>query len=280
MGWTCTACTFSNSNDEVSRCEICQTQRKKTMTNTKTTQRTLFGKSVLELEPTTRESRKRKVAGAGAPPSDIIVIDKDNNNNKPVGPLKKNRKQKVNSLNPNAVASSFHKFSHKVRNLKFHPVSKDEIQNTLTTIFGLKSLRNLQPQVVEHAMERKSLLVVMATGGGKSLCYQLPACLLGGMTIVISPLIALMMDQVQALLAKRIPAACVCSAQPESQNKAILQQVADGKNNPPVLLYITPESIQTNRMRTLLKQLYKQDRLAFFAVDEAHCLSRYVPYNT
>jgi ATP-dependent DNA helicase RecQ len=127
---------------------------------------------------------------------------------------------------------------------------------------------------------------------GRSLCYQLPACLLGGVTIVISPLLALMKDQTEALNAKGIPVACINSSQTETQNKAILERVVpslfavDGNEDTtkvscadktqlstPVLLYITPESIQTDRMRRVLDRLYKEDRLALFGVDEAHCLS-------
>jgi ATP-dependent DNA helicase RecQ len=119
--------------------------------------------------------------------------------------------------------------------------------------------------------------------------------MLGGVTIVISPLLALMKDQVEALKAKDIPAACINSSQTEKENKAVLESLvpslytskaststalkraADlGDLSPvptPVLLYITPESIQTERMRTVLKRLHDEERLALFAVDEAHCLS-------
>jgi ATP-dependent DNA helicase RecQ len=127
---------------------------------------------------------------------------------------------------------------------------------------------------------------------GRSLCYQLPACLLGGVTVVISPLLALMKDQTEALNAKGIPVACINSSQTETQNKDILERVVPslfakaGKQSnakvastdpsklpTPVLLYITPESIQTDRMREVLKRLYEENRLALFGVDEAHCLS-------
>lgn len=183
--------------------------------------------------------------------------------------------------------------------------NKQEVQNVLQNVFRLKELRYLQPQVVETALKQQSQLLVLATGGGKSLCYQLPACLLGGLTIVISPLIALMQDQVAALNSKGIPAALLSSNQTTKQNQAVLDRVLlpSKKNNDDnnsnnkqakekvlassapdksgtdtllTLLYITPESIQTERMRNILKQLYRSKRLSMFAVDEAHCLSRYV----
>ncbi len=190
-----------------------------------------------------------------------------------------------------------HIFGHKVMPLddpirrNYHP----KMERVLKSVFGLESLRpNLQPAAIKCAMEGKSQMIVMATGGGKSLCYQLPACLLGGVTVVISPLLALMKDQTEALQSKGIPANCINSSQTEKQNKAILEKVVPAlypvsskgkrakssegtKPSPPaVLLYVTPESIQTERMRAVLKTLYKEDRLALFAVDEAHCLSTWV----
>jgi len=174
------------------------------------------------------------------------------------------------------------------------------MQRVLERVFGLQSLRpQIQPEAIRCAMNGKSQMIVLATGGGKSLCYQLPACLLGGVTIVISPLLALMKDQKEALQQKGIPAECINSSQTEKENKTILERLvpelypkslgsgvkkksADNDQNdnvavaskqPAVLLYVTPESIQTERMRAVLKTLYKEGRLALFAVDEAHCLS-------
>ena len=250
MTWSCSACTVVNSDDKLTHCNVCQTKRRGTKSTAPktTTQRTLFGTKVDTSKVTaTKTSRKRKATAL--PASEV-----------------------ASTLTSTFVTSSKHRFASHVRP-KSSIIDSQEIQNILQEVFGLQKLRNLQPQVVECALKRSSQLLVLATGGGKSLCYQLPACLLGGITIVISPLIALMLDQVKGLQDRKIPAACVCSSQTESQNKAILKQAADPKN-PLTLLYITPESIQTDRMRTLLKQLYKESRLAMFAVDEAHCLSR------
>lgn len=196
------------------------------------------------------------------------------------------------SVSKPSSSSHGHTFAHKVVPLD-DPIRtgdgpKSQMQKVLETVFGLKSLRkNLQPAAIACAMRGKSQMIVMATGGGKSLCYQLPACLLGGVTVVISPLLALMKDQTEALKKKEIPASCINSSQTEKENKAILErlvpslyprslgakQAGQTKENPAVLLYVTPESIQTERMRAVLKTLYKEDRLALFAVDEAHCLS-------
>jgi ATP-dependent DNA helicase RecQ len=184
-----------------------------------------------------------------------------------------------------------HTFSHKLLPKRTPEDARIHTQAALESIFKLQQLRNLQPQAVENALQLKSQMIVMATGGGKSLCYQLPATLLGGITIVISPLLALMKDQTEALNAKGVPAACINSSQTELQNKAILAKLVPSlfKNESipkprnsshfidnvpvPVLLYITPESIQTDRMRNVLTTLYQENRLALFAVDEAHCLS-------
>jgi len=140
---------------------------------------------------------------------------------------------------------------------------------------------------VECALKSQSQIVVMATGGGKSLCYQLPAVVCGGTTVVISPLIALMQDQVASLLKKGIPAACINSSNRESENNDIydrllgrrqnvskrLQFAGEGPLKPLTLVYVTPESLQTQRFQTILHELHDNKRLAGFAIDEAHCLS-------
>ena len=163
---------------------------------------------------------------------------------------------------------------------------QDEV---MKTTFKIESLRNLQPKAVDCALKQKNQIIIMATGGGKSLCYQLPAALMPGITIVISPLIALMIDQVQSLREKKIEAASICSANGQRANMAVMQRLVgkneknDAKKNnqdqtsinqkPLKLLYCTPESIKTNKFRAILSNLYQQDQLSLFAIDEAHCLS-------
>jgi hypothetical protein len=302
MVWSCGACTFDNANDAATNCTVCDTPRvglaltKKNMTtmNARSTttstsqQQTLFGTKANEVDLTQKKpaSRKRKAptttatatSTATAPTTTTVASCASSS-------LVKNPYASSASVSASTkTIPQHHPFAPTVQN---GPCTNQDIQRILTNVFGLQTLRNLQPAVLKCALlQKQSQLVVMATGGGKSLCYQLPACLLGGITIVISPLIALMQDQVQALNAKNIPAACVSSSQTEQQNRDILERVTcrstttttstPTTTTPLTLLYITPESIQTERMRNVLKQLYKEQRLAMFAVDEAHCLSRYV----
>ena len=170
---------------------------------------------------------------------------------------------------------------------------KAKADRVMKETFGIPSLRNLQPQAVDGALRGQSQIIVMATGGGKSLCYQLPAAVLSGVTVVVSPLIALMQDQVQALNAKGIPAALYSSANGQRENTEVLQRLvgkssskkgdkkkrAGGSNadqpapKPLKLIYCTPELIETDKFRAVLTDLYKRRELALFAVDEAHCLS-------
>ncbi len=151
----------------------------------------------------------------------------------------------------------------------------------LQQTFQLDSLRKLQPIAVRSVLEGKSQLIIMATGGGKSLCYQLPALVMQGLTIVISPLIALMTDQVNALHSKGIHADFISSAKTAAENKAVLdtlKQMAGLKKKEKKvkklkLLYVTPESMQTARFQKVLKALNQAKQLSFLAIDEAHCLS-------
>jgi ATP-dependent DNA helicase RecQ len=120
---------------------------------------------------------------------------------------------------------------------------------------------------------------VLFVDGMQSLCYQLPAVILGGTTIVISPLLALMKDQVQTLTEKGIEAAAISSNNTEKYNKDIMERLlgrsvqtkkkAIGCLKPITLLYVTPEQVQTYRFRDLLKELHTENKLTMFVVDEA-----------
>lgn len=160
-------------------------------------------------------------------------------------------------------------------------------QDVLKTVFGFEQLRGLQAQALECALHRQSQIIVMATGGGKSLCYQLPAVTIGGTTLVISPLKALIADQVQALVEKGIAAAFLSSQLSEAAKTDVMERVlqrslrsrskpadyASWKGKYVNLLYCTPETVQTNSFRASLLELHKSGRLSGFAVDEAHCVS-------
>lgn len=138
----------------------------------------------------------------------------------------------------------------------------------LQTVFGLSDFRPGQEAVINALLAGRSALALFPTGGGKSLCYQLPALVLDGLTVVISPLIALMKDQVDALRAKNIPAARLDSSVPYED----VREIYDGLHNRTLkLLYIAPERLANERF---LERLRRQ-RIALLAVDEAHCISEW-----
>lgn len=140
--------------------------------------------------------------------------------------------------------------------------------NTLKQVFGFDAFRSPQQTVVETILAGQDCLVIMPTGGGKSLCYQLPALLLDGTAIVISPLIALMQDQVGAAKQLGIAAAFLNSSQSSETQHDIIQQLKRGEIK---LLYLAPERLQ--HPATL--QLLKETNISFAAVDEAHCVSQW-----
>ena len=143
-------------------------------------------------------------------------------------------------------------------------------QQILQTIFGYESFRHNQQEIVEHVLARKDALVLMPTGGGKSLCYQVPALCLPGVTIVVSPLIALMKDQVDALKVNGVKAAFLNSTQSNAEQAAIFQQL---KANQLKLLYLAPERLMGNETQFI--QFLQQINVSLFAIDEAHCISQW-----
>ncbi|WP_299180550.1 DNA helicase RecQ [uncultured Aquimarina sp.] len=139
-----------------------------------------------------------------------------------------------------------------------------QILSTLKEYFGYDSFRPLQEDIVNSIFNGHDNIVIMPTGGGKSICYQLPALLLSGITLVISPLIALMKDQVDGLKSNGIEAAFVNSSQNENEQQEIYQKIL---NKEIKLLYVAPESL--NFLDSLLSQI----EIGLIAIDEAHCIS-------
>ena len=146
----------------------------------------------------------------------------------------------------------------------------------LGEVFGYSSFRGPQEAIVNHAVAGGDALVLMPTGGGKSLCYQIPAIARQqaghGVTIVISPLIALMHDQVGALHEAGVSAAFLNSTQTQEESSALEKQLL---RNELTLLYAAPERINTPRMKGLLSSLHERGLLSLFAIDEAHCVSQW-----
>jgi ATP-dependent DNA helicase RecQ len=145
-------------------------------------------------------------------------------------------------------------------------------QNTplhvLKTVFGYDGFRGQQQAVIDHLLAGQDALVLMPTGGGKSLCYQIPALLRPGVGIVVSPLIALMQDQVSALLQLGVKAAFLNSTLAQQEARRIEQQLLNGELD---LLYVAPERLASEYTRSLFGKI----KIALFAIDEAHCVSQW-----
>lgn len=142
-----------------------------------------------------------------------------------------------------------------------------EIEALLKKFFGYTSFRPLQADIIKRILEKKDSLVLMPTGGGKSICFQLPAIYLPGTAVVISPLIALMKDQVEALISNGIPAAALNSSMPEAERQRIKQLCIQGKIK---LLYLSPEGLM-GEVDWLLQRM----DISLIAIDEAHCISHW-----
>ena len=138
---------------------------------------------------------------------------------------------------------------------------------TLKTYFGYDSFRPLQEEIIRHILDGNDALVLMPTGGGKSICYQLPALLREGTAVVVSPLISLMKDQVEALCANGISAGALNSSNDETENAALRRACTEGRLK---LLYISPEKLLAEA-NYLLRDMH----ISLFAIDEAHCISQW-----
>ena len=138
----------------------------------------------------------------------------------------------------------------------------------LNDVFGYNSFRSGQEEIINSILDKKNILAVMPTGAGKSLCYQIPALIFSRGTIVVSPLVALMDDQILALKENGIAADRIHSHRSEELNKETLNNFKTGKIK---ILYLSPENLMSEKT---LNELSNTD-IAMFAIDEAHCISKW-----
>ncbi len=148
----------------------------------------------------------------------------------------------------------------------------EKSQQLLHDVFGYATFRGEQKTIVEHICSGGDALVLMPTGGGKSLCYQLPAIIREGVGIVVSPLIALMQDQVEALKQLGIKAAFLNSSQDAEVAREVMTQLMRGHLQ---LLYVAPERLLMSGFLSLLDEIQEGEGIALFAIDEAHCVSQW-----
>ena len=144
----------------------------------------------------------------------------------------------------------------------------DSPQSLLHSLFGYEEFRGQQGQIIDHLINGGDALVLMPTGGGKSLCFQIPALMRSGLGVVVSPLIALMQDQVMALQQLGVKAQALHSAMDWQTQQHIEQQVLNGELE---LLYVSPERLLTQRCLDMLRAV----EISLFAIDEAHCVSQW-----
>jgi ATP-dependent DNA helicase RecQ len=148
----------------------------------------------------------------------------------------------------------------------------ETLEQALKHYFGYDEFRSGQKEIITTALANKDLLVIMPTGGGKSLCFQLPALLKTGITIVVSPLIALMQDQVQQLADNGISATFLNSSITTEERRDRAAAIYDGKID---LLYVAPERLNQEFITNFLLELHRDIGIAGFAIDEAHCVSEW-----
>ncbi|XP_034216540.1 ATP-dependent DNA helicase Q-like 2 isoform X1 [Prunus dulcis] len=150
-----------------------------------------------------------------------------------------------------------------------------QADDTRFNIFGISAYRANQREIINAVMSGKDVLVIMAAGGGKSLCYQLPAILRDGVALVVSPLLSLIQDQVMGLAALGIPAHMLTSTTSKEEEKLIYKALEKGEGDLKIL-YVTPEKIsKSKRFMSKLEKCHHAGRLSLISIDEAHCCSQW-----
>lgn len=156
--------------------------------------------------------------------------------------------------------------SEEVVNSNQKPIERAKL--ILKETFGYDAFRLKQEQVITQVLDKKDALVIMPTGGGKSLCYQIPALIFDGLTIVVSPLISLMKDQVEQLRENGVDAVYLNSSLTPEAYEFNVRKLKSGKVK---LLYLAPETLMMDKTRQILKEL----KVTCFTIDEAHCISEW-----
>lgn len=281
MVWSCDACTFENTNDGAKLCSICGTKRHHDERKKNCAEVVDLATDNRNLPPTKKQPKL--VQSTLFPVKSHKASDMKG---------RKRQREKITSAKVSSLDDRGDQVSSNVprkpkqKRLTFDALQEKAMEN-MKRIFSIDQLRSLQPLAIKSVLEGKCQILVMATGGGKSLCYQLPATVLKGVTVVVSPLIALMVDQVQALKSKGVQAEMISSANPASHNQWVMDRLVGRSEKQPkksapkaplqplTMVYVTPELVQSDRFRTILLGLHKRSGIAQFAIDEAHAVSEW-----
>ena len=152
----------------------------------------------------------------------------------------------------------------------------EEIKRVLKSVFGFDSFRPSQLEIVKACLNQNDVLVMIPTGGGKSLCYQLPAILSKKVTFIVSPLLSLMQDQIDSLTARGVPCCQINSSVDNTEVNKIMDSLTNGDADAPRIIYTTPETLQSRqRIKSALDQLVRDRQIDRFVIDEVHCLSQW-----